>query len=77
MRPLENLLYWQHSMQWRRKLENFEGDVDEKFGVSLGGYSQSKTHRFWPICLDNFATFNEFYFLFFSVLYCFSSSLEF
>ncbi len=49
---------------WRRKLKNFEGDGDEKFGVT-----PSETHLFWPICLltlDNFATF-----LYFSILFFF------
>ena len=56
--------------QWRRKLENFEGDGDEKIGVK--GVTPSKIHRFWPICLlplDNFATFLDFPFLFFIFLY--------
>ena len=35
------------TMQWRRKLENFEGDWDEKFGV----LPPRKLIGFLPICL--------------------------
>ncbi len=48
--------------------------------MGLRGVSPSKTHRFWPIGflpMDNFATFLDFSFLFFSFLYCFSSFSEF
>ena len=55
--------------QWRRKLENFEGNGDGKKMGFRG--TPSETHQFWPVCLlslDNFAilflTFLVFIFLY-------------
>ncbi len=54
--------------------ELFEG-TGTKTGVK--GVTPSKTHRFWPICMESFATFLYFSFLFLIFLSNFSSSFEF
>ena len=62
-----------NSVQWRRKLENFEGDGDEKKGLIKGGYP-SKSHRFWHILFTAYGKFCYFSWFFFPLLYFFSVS---
>ncbi len=66
--------WWKWGLhQWWQKLKNLEGDKDNNFGVN--GVHHLENSSVWPIILfcllpmDDFATFLDFYFLFFI---CFS-----
>ncbi len=66
-------------LQWRQKLENFEGDGDEKFGVN-GGITPSKTDQFLAHLFTAFGQFCYFSIFVFPFLYFpsyFSSSSKF